>query len=153
MNGDRSVCSAMQCSLPHEASTTWLGETEPWASIQLRRRRPYAVDGLAISSQSPFRFVGEKFPIANPLLDNTTPSDAIIAPRGRGTSPQSIPALAAFEEVSETVKFGVGQGIVLGEGSHRNSKCLGNTRSHLDSHPRPFPDFRHAHAPVRLPTY
>ena len=82
----------MQCSLPHEASTTWAGGTEPWASIQLRRRRPYAVDGLAISSQSPFRFVGEKFPIANPLLDNTTPSDAIIAPRGRGTSPQSIPA-------------------------------------------------------------
>jgi hypothetical protein len=33
---------------------------EPWASIQLRRRRPYAVDGLAIS-QSPFRVVGENF--------------------------------------------------------------------------------------------
>jgi hypothetical protein len=32
--------SAMQCPLPHEASTTWLGGTEPWASIQLRRRRP-----------------------------------------------------------------------------------------------------------------
>lgn len=52
--------------LPHEASTTWAGGTEPWASIQLRLRRPYAVDGLAISSQSPFRLVGENFPIANP---------------------------------------------------------------------------------------
>jgi len=55
----------MQCLLPHEASTTWLAGTEPWASIQLRRRRPYAVDGLAISSQSPFRVVGENSPIAN----------------------------------------------------------------------------------------
>ena len=35
------------------------------ASIQLRRRRPKAVDGLAISSQSPFSVVGENFPIAN----------------------------------------------------------------------------------------
>ena len=55
----------MQCLLPHEASTTWRAGTEPWASIQLRRRRPYAVDGLAIPSQSPFSFVGENFPIAN----------------------------------------------------------------------------------------
>ena len=55
----------MQCSLPHEASTTWAGGTEPWASIQLRRRRPYAVDRLAISSQSSCSFVGENFPIAS----------------------------------------------------------------------------------------
>ena len=55
----------MQCLLPHEASTTWAGGTEPWASIQLRRRRPKAVDRLAISSQSPFSVVGENFPIAN----------------------------------------------------------------------------------------
>jgi hypothetical protein len=54
----------MQCLLPHEASTTWRGGTEPWASIQLRRRRPKAVEALAISSQSPFNFVGENFPIA-----------------------------------------------------------------------------------------
>jgi len=44
----------MQRLLPHEASTTWWGGTEPWTSVQLRRRRPKAVDGLAISSQSPF---------------------------------------------------------------------------------------------------
>jgi hypothetical protein len=31
----------------------------------LRRRRPKAVDRLAISSQSPFGFVGENSPIAN----------------------------------------------------------------------------------------
>ena len=37
------------------------------ASIQLRRRRPKAVDGLAISSQSPLRVVGENFPIASQL--------------------------------------------------------------------------------------
>ena len=55
----------MQCLLPHEASTTCSAGTEPWASIQLRRRRPYAVDGLAISSQSPCSFVGENCPIAN----------------------------------------------------------------------------------------
>jgi len=61
----------MQCLLPHEASTTWAGGTEPWASIQLRRRRPKAVDRLAISSQSPFRVVGENSPIAI-LLDSTS---------------------------------------------------------------------------------
>src|SRR5208282_2122123 len=55
----------MQCLLPHEASTTWPSGTEPWVSIQLCRRRPYAVDGLAISSQSPFRVVGENSPLAN----------------------------------------------------------------------------------------
>ena len=42
------------------------GGTEPCASIQLRRRRPKAVDGLAISSQSPCCFVGENFPICGP---------------------------------------------------------------------------------------
>ena len=47
---------------------------------------------LAISSQSPFCVVGENSPIAIPLLDNATPCEAIIAPRGRGASPQSIPA-------------------------------------------------------------
>jgi hypothetical protein len=55
----------MQCPLPHEASTTCPAGMEPWASIQLRRRRPKAVDGLEISSQSPFRVVGENSPIAN----------------------------------------------------------------------------------------
>jgi hypothetical protein len=55
----------MQFLLPHEASTTWRGGTEPCASIQLRLRRPYAVEGWAISSQSPCSFVGENFPIAN----------------------------------------------------------------------------------------
>jgi hypothetical protein len=55
----------MQCLLPHEASTTWAGGTEPWASIQLRRRRPKAVDRLAISSQSRFSVMGENFGIAN----------------------------------------------------------------------------------------
>src|ERR1035438_1744604 len=53
----------MQFLFSHEASTTWAGGTEPWASIQLRRRRPKAVDRLAISSQSPFRIVGENFAI------------------------------------------------------------------------------------------
>jgi hypothetical protein len=46
------------------------GWTEPWASIQLRRRRPYAVDEVAISSQSPCSFVGENFVIAIPRLRN-----------------------------------------------------------------------------------
>jgi hypothetical protein len=32
----------------------------------LRRRRPKAVDGLAISSQLPVSFVGENFPICEP---------------------------------------------------------------------------------------
>lgn len=54
----------MQCPLPHEASTTCPAGTEPWASIQLRRRRPKAVDRLAISSQSPFCVVGVNSPIA-----------------------------------------------------------------------------------------
>jgi hypothetical protein len=44
----------MPSRLPHEASTTWRAGTEPWASIQSRRRRPWAGNGLAISSQSPF---------------------------------------------------------------------------------------------------
>ena len=57
----------MQCPLPHEASTNCPAGTEPWASIQLRRRRPYAVEGLATSSQSPCSFVGENFPIASQL--------------------------------------------------------------------------------------
>lgn len=55
----------MQFLLPHEASTTCPAGTEPWAPIQLRRRRPKAVDRLAISSQSPFRVVGENSPIAH----------------------------------------------------------------------------------------
>src|SRR3974390_3232382 len=61
----------MQFWLPHEASTTCPAGTAPWASIQFRRRRLYAVDGLAISSQSPSCFVGENFPIANQTLVRT----------------------------------------------------------------------------------
>jgi hypothetical protein len=60
----------MQCLLPHEASTTCPAGTEPRASILLRRRRPKAVDRLAISSQSPFRVVGENFAIAITRADS-----------------------------------------------------------------------------------
>jgi hypothetical protein len=55
----------MQCLLPHEASTTCPAGIGPRTSIQLRRRRPKAVDRLAISSQSPFFVAGENSPIAN----------------------------------------------------------------------------------------
>ena len=75
--------AAARCSarLPHEASTTCPAGTEPWASIQLRRRRPNAVDGLAISSQSPCCFVGENFPIPNqPSLMLTSSEPPSLSP-------------------------------------------------------------------------
>jgi hypothetical protein len=65
----------MQFLLPHEASTTCSAGTEPGASVQLRRRRPYAVDGLAINSQSPFRVVGENSPIANQECSDSLAGD------------------------------------------------------------------------------
>ena len=43
---------------------------------------------------------------------------------GRSTDHRTVPevaALATFEKVSEAVKFGVGQGLVLGESSHWES--------------------------------
>ena len=48
------------------------GRTAPWASIQLRRRRPYAVEVLAISSLSSCSFVGENLPIANQARARTS---------------------------------------------------------------------------------
>ena len=68
---DSSECrNAMQCLLPHEASTTCPVGTEPWVSIQLRGRRPKAVDRLAISSQPPFIVVGENSPMRTKGVDS-----------------------------------------------------------------------------------
>jgi hypothetical protein len=60
---------------------------------------------LAISSQSPFSVVGQNFAIPIPLLDNNTPCAAIIAPRGRGASRQSIPARLSLLRLASSPEY------------------------------------------------
>src|ERR1019366_6266572 len=104
----------MHCSFPHDASTTCPAGTEPWASIQLRRRRPKAVDGLAISSQSPFNFVGEHRLIVN-----------------QGQAWMHTPGIAATSQFSDI------RARITSEPRRKPSSCFDSHRRALTPHQAP----------------